>query len=224
MCQISEALVSSAFRICSNWNLFDLEVEKLRRYFLSNGYPVHFFQRILKRFIRDKLSGSNTTASDLNTDQNHILLVLPYFGVVSDHFVRQFKQLCKRFNLRGRLVFKPFKVSRYFRLKSRAPLSLQSRVIYKYQCLVDPSIAYIGKTKRHLIARVKEHSSQLESAIFNHRLICDCSFSLDNFSVLRSCRNEVELNVCEALYIKRDDPSLNRSVTNHGQSTFLKLF
>ena len=115
-------------------------------------------------------------------------------------------------------------MSRYFRLKSNVPHALRSGVVYKYTCLVDPSIAYIGKTRRHLVARVKEHGSQLDSAIFAHRASCNCPFSLNNFSILRSVRNDLELNICEALFIKRMDPSLNRAVANQGQSTYIKLF
>ena len=53
---------------------------------------------------------------------------------------------------------------------------------------------------------------------------CNCPFSPSNFSILRSCRSEFDLSYCEALYIKKYNPSLNCTISNHGSSIFLKLF
>ena len=188
----------------------------MHNYFISN-----LFHHVVKKFIEKKVI-IISAISDEKNDLKPVLLVLPSFGIISDNFVREFRRLCKRFNINGRLVFQPFKVARYFQLRSRVPHALRSGVVYKYNCLVDPNIAYIGK--RYLVARVKKHSTQLESTILSNRVQCNCPFSIDNFTVLRSSKNEVYLSVCKALLIKRYDPFLNRTVANHGQSTFLKLF
>ena len=37
------------------------------------------------------------------------------------------------------------------------PLPLLANVVYKFQCLRDVDKVYIGKTRRHLATRVKEH-------------------------------------------------------------------
>ena len=49
-------------------------------------------------------------------------------------------------------VFNSFKVSSYFSLKSKSPSLLSSNVVYKFSCLCDTNLTYIGKTKRHLVA------------------------------------------------------------------------
>ena len=75
----------------------------------------------------------------------------------------------------------------------------------KFQCLCDTDEVYIGKTKRHLTARVREHV-YLHSAIFNHLQLCfsRCrdNFSCNRFKILDHGRDDFETTIEEALYIK----------------------
>ena len=59
-----------------------------------------------------------------------------------------------------------------------------------------------------------------ESAVFDHRLQCDCVISFDDFHVLASETNSFGLLIKESLLIKRDNPVLNRTI----KSFSLKLF
>ena len=209
-----------AHMICSTWKSFVREVDNLRNIFVENGYPTQVFDHTLNKFMSRKFT------PDSKTDQaNTILLVLPYLGLFSDRFKQKFVRFCKRFNINARIVFKPFKTAQYFSLKSRTPTLLQSGVIYKYVCPVDPGNVYIGRTRRHLCKRIGEHRNPLsQSAIFNHTMSCTCRFSTDNFSVLRSSRNQLELNILEALCIKDFSPNLNEQLAQSGQSILLRLF
>ena len=131
-----------------------------------NAYPRKFLDKIIIDFINRE--------RPQHQEENYITLCLPYFGHVSDIMKRKIKSLCNRHNLAVRIVFKPFKVSNYFSLKSRVPLLLRSGVVYRYTCSDDPSYTYIGRTSRHLIKRIKEHGDpRTASAITQHRLICN---------------------------------------------------
>ena len=211
-----------AYRICSSWTNFHSEVQKLQKIFASNGYPKIVFNRVLNKFLCKILSprSSHNTRPD-----NQLFLVLPYFGQVSDRFQSRLSGFAKKFNLNVKLVFRPFKVCNYFSLKSRVPVCMQSGVVYQFTCSRDANITYIGKTKRHLFARIREHRNpQKSSAILDHRLICDCFCSNENFKILKSCSNDFRLNICEALLIKNKRPSLNQTICNDGRSIFLKLY
>ena len=183
-----------------------------------------FVNKIVAQF----LSKAHTTFSAIDDKRKKEylnILCLPYFGAVSDQFEKRFYKLCKSFNLECKLVFKPFKVGQYFSLKSMIPKSLQSGVIYQYTCPNDLGITYLGKTKRNLCTRVREHGQiNTNSAIAQHRLECNCSFSIDNFKILAICNNEYDLSIVEALYIKEWKPVLNNTIVNQGQSVFLKLY
>ena len=207
-----------AFSICSSRRLFDFEVSNLRRLFEMNGYPIPFFNDILSSFLRKvhepRIQSCNE--SDVYT------LCLPYFGNVSETFILRFRRFCRRYNLKIRIVYKPFKVGHYFSLKSVCPKFLESCVVYKYTCPVDQA-SYVGKTRRHLIQRINEHRNSEQSAIYNHNVLCHC-LTPKNFEILKQCRGDFELSLTEALLIKKERPTLNASLANQGSSVFLKLF
>ena len=98
----------------------------------------------------------------------------------------------------------------FFSLKSKTPFNLRARVVYKFQCLSDSGTTYIGETKRHIITRVDEHLAPKESnksAIKDHILDCNTckngQISVENFSVMKGCRNEYTCKISEALCIKK---------------------
>ena len=210
-----------AHSLSSNWMLFHNEVLQLRKIFLSNGYNLHFFDSQVRKFLSKAHCDHASDLRDEHRQNDCFTFVLPYFGPVSEKVVFQLRRLCKRNNLTTRVVFKPFKVSQYFSLKSGVPHALKSCLVYKYVCPRDSRHTYIGKTKRHLIERIREHQSS-ETAVRVHCISCKC-FSQENFSVLRVCSSDYDATIAEALLIRNFAPTLNTSLTNSGQSTRLKL-
>ena len=99
-----------------------------------------------------------------------------------------------------------------------------SKVVYKFQCPFDEDQSYIGKTKRHLNLRVKEHLNGPNSSVHQHDLICHCNPSFNDFKVIDNASTEFELNIKEALHIKYQCPNLNSKLANSGSSYFLKVF
>ena len=122
-----------------------------------------------------------------------------------------------------RFCFNVRKLSSYFSIKDRTPSFLMSKVVYKFRCPLDKDQSYIGKTKRHLNIRVKEHLN-LNSSVNSHILHCSCKPSIDDFCILSKATTEFELNIKEALFIKELSPSLNVKLANSGSSYYLKIF
>ena len=214
-------LLSRAYRVCTSWNNFHLEIGQLKSLFLKNGYPIGVINMTVSKFLK-KVMGSSVRKDAV---ENVIFLTLPYFGAISDRFRARFNSLGRKYNLNVRLAYRPFKVGYYFSLKSRVSGCMQSGVIYKFVCSRDANEAYIGKTQRHLFARIKEHLNPLkQSAIRDHRLECDCVCTEKNFVVLKQCSNNFELSILESLLIKQHRPTLNQTMTNNGKSIFLQLF
>ena len=132
------------------------------------------------------------------------------------------RQLCRKFNVNYKILYKPFKVGVYFSLKSKCPKLLQSKIVYQFSCSVDQNVVYIGKTKRHFGLRIKEHTSPASSsAVFGH--LSQCQNCSPNFKILRTCSDEYELSIMEALYIRECKPILNTALAGQGSSIFLKL-
>ena len=213
-----------AFLICSDWFILHKEILHLENIFIRNGFPKWLFYSCVKRFLHNKFNKENLVKPIFNCNN---IICIPYFGrpslIFRKHLIKLFKN---HLQVDINVVFQTFKIKNYFSLKCNTPLSLKANVIYKFNCLCDTNLFYIGKTKRHLVARVKEHKSN-RSQIGMHLsncTVCNHSFNCNSFKVLGSSRNDFEVQIKEALYIKLLNPPLNRNVLNNGTSFFLKVF
>ena len=216
--------------ICSNRDLFIKEVEKLRNIFWKNGYSTSFFNRIYEAFEQKQMLDDVVDPVKEEVDMRYILKI-PYVGGLSHDFK---SKIVKLFYEELRIdivpVFNTFKVSNYFTLKSRTPKLLMANVVYKFTCLCDTNLTYIGKTKRHLAVRSLEHlefkSENPKSEVKVHLKSCQTcqNCSIDNFEVLKKCKNDHENKICEAMFIKSENPKLNKNLFNKGSFVTLKIY
>ena len=96
-------------------------------------------------------------------------------------------------------------------LMTRIP-SKNRGVIYKYHCdRVDCDEEYIGESLRTFWERFKEHLKP-PSPIYDHINISGHNVTINNFKIIgREDLNQIR-TIKEALYIRVNDPSLNRNV------------
>ena len=96
--------------------------------------------------------------------------------------------------------------------KDKDPIQKQSGVIYRYQCdRVDCDEEYIGESSRTFGERFKEHLKP-PSAIYDHSNISGHNVTINNFKIVgRGDLNQMR-TIKEALYIRVNDPFLNRNV------------
>ena len=113
------------------------------------------------------------------------------------------------------------RLKNYFRFKDRVPETLQSNFVYKFKC-GSCTASYYGKTYRHMKVRVSEHQGvsprtgkrikgTLSTSVRDHMLDCDHRVSWEDFSIIGRGSNHYLLETKESLFIKRDNPSLNRN-------------
>ena len=199
------------------------EIQFLKNMFRENNYPVHIFENCLRKFLNTIYNDVDKN-SDISADR--IVLTIPYIGEPSVIFKKKLQKLFKQ-QMKNDIhcTFRSHKVGMHFSLKDVTPCSLLSCVVYKYTCLRDASLSYIGKTKRHLIVRAKEHLTK-ESAIQQHLVtcsVCTQTCNVDCFSVIDKCNSNYECLVKEALLIKKFNPKLNNNLYS-GYSYQLKVF
>ena len=189
-------LLNRAKAICLFKLLFQNDVIKLLQVFLSNGFPIWFFDKFLQRFLTADNDLSDRERSEINLVVP-VYLNVPCIGKESRRFVSRLAKLFYvKFDVKVSGIYKTFKTGTYFQLKSRTPLLLCSNIVYKFTCSCDSNLTYIGKSTRHLSTRVGEHlnvASQHEnSAIKQHILSCTvCSnvrHDLNSFEVLKQCK------------------------------------
>ena len=86
------------------------------------------------------------------------MIKIPFIGSISHEFKNKLTNLFfKDLNIEIFPIFTTTKLSSFFSLQSRTPKEITSNVVYKFTCMCDASLVYIGKTKRHLGVRSKKH-------------------------------------------------------------------
>ena len=98
-------------------------------------------------------------------DKKKYTVIMPFIGHPSIAFKKSLSRIFRSLNKKCCTIFKTFKAQNYFSMKDETPPALQVNVVYLFEGSCDKIQTYIGKTKRHLATRVREHFSG-NSAIF----------------------------------------------------------
>ena len=100
-------------------------------------------------------------------------------------------------------------------------------MVYEYKYFNSNSIKYIRLTWRPLIERVKEHlkgKTAVSDHISNCKVCKNERLTVNNFDILKECRNKFETPINEAILIKRYNPILNKQLTKPGTTHTLRIF
>ena len=227
-------MLHRAWTVCSSYELFMKETDKLRCMFSKNGYSSKFFYDTLTPFLADRYTPKRPPKDELETK---FLLKIPYFGKPSIEFKNKMKDLIsKHFDVNIVCVYSSFKVSSYFSLKCRGPRYLTSNIVYKYTCLRDSEVFYLGKTKRHFGIRVGEHLNlkcrKGQTEVSQHINTCnECltavnegKVDIDHFEIVQKARSDYEVQIREAFLIRKLKPEINKQMYQSGASYFVKIF
>ena len=98
--------------------------------------------------------------------------------------------------------------------KDKGPILKRSRGIYRFKCnRVECDEEYIGESARNFGERFKEHQTS-PSPIHDHINISGHTVSIEQFSILAREDQNFLRTIKEAIYIRANNPSLNRNVGN----------
>jgi len=220
-------LINRAFNICSNFILFDREIDFLYSYFSNNGFPISLVQSKVKMFLNKKFF-YNVDVTHVQNNNTNIYYSMPYFGIQSEKLKIELLALLnkyfKSYNFNIVLV-NNFTVGSLFRYKDTLNKGMLSSVVYKYCCPRCGS-SYIGSTARNVNTRVAEHAgvsvrtnqplsqpphSQIRDHVCNNRP----QISLDNFTIIGRSSDEQQLRILESLYIHSYKPKLNNMQSSY---------
>ena len=107
----------------------------------------------------------------------------------------------------------------FFTFKDKIPVFLCSGIVYKFRCC-GCTTTYYGKAKQHFKVRMceqlrvsaltgKRKKGESDSAIKEHDLFCNNSYSFDDFSILGNSNNDLKITSTNSLLINRDHHPLN---------------
>jgi hypothetical protein len=220
---VLKCFIHRALNLCSNWNLFHVEINTVRSLLLRNAYPSMLVDKVIKNALE---KFHNPIAKQYGPKKDRIYIGLPFLGKTTDPIRRSILQICKQFlpNKDVIIYFKQsLKTSNFFKVKDTTPFEMRSHIVYMYTC-ASCNASYIGQTTRHLRQRISEHrgvshltgrvmKSQVHSSIRDHFLNCpnsDCQHK--QFKILAKGSNDFELLIKERLLINQHTPSLNANV------------
>ena len=216
-------LLHRAYETCSSWKSFRLETEKIEKLLLNNSYPHKFVSNILTKFMETKMT---VTPENQPSESVKHTFQIPYVGKPSIILKKKLIKLFKSYSIDINVCFNSFKVKNYFVLKDKQISLLQSSLVYKFSCLVDPSKSYIGKTKRYLYKRVQEHKRP-NSQIYTHCqncATCQNSEIFKSFHMLKKASTDFELQILESIIIMKEKPSMNKQLSGEGASFIPNVF
>ena len=234
-------LLYRAYMINSSYMSLHDEIEKLKKIFINNGYPVKFIDRCIRKFL-DKMFEKRPPQPTVE-EKKEVLFVMPFLGTTSYHVK---KKLCEAFKdhlpskYKLKVVFQTtYRMSSYFRFKDKFPSSLTSGVIYEYTCATCND-SYIGCTIRYFEKRLEEHThisaltgkplsgAQVFAPMQHVRSGCCNSNShstvpmvtRDNFKIIGYEKDRYLLFIKESILIKKANPKLNGTFTSVPLSLF----
>ena len=216
---VIQSAIFRAFKLCSSFKLFDLELRFLRTFFKSNGFPTHLFDFNVRRFLDKQFM---RLPSSCNVPKLKKYLVLPYFGQQSLKLQKDITDVLKAFYpyLDPRVVLRnTFTIGSLFRFKDKVPKACSSGVIDQF-CCSSCGESYIGSTVVRLRTRVCQHMGVSDrtgsmllhpvfSSIREHSLTCKSSISISDFDILQKTNSVQDLRILESLHIFKKRPKIN---------------
>ena len=156
-------MINRSFKICNNWNSFHNDIENINSNLIQNSYPPFLINKFIKKHLDYKLTSNQNQLKDKHDIHYFKVAYVRTFHTISKNFSRLCREFCKE-NFNIDLVFKSFKIEKYFSHKDPIPHDLKSFLVYKFTC-ASCSSTYIGETCRHFKTRIDKHIKRITSLI-----------------------------------------------------------
>ena len=195
--------------VCSNTNLLHQEEEHAQKVLTRCKYPTWALNRIkmkIRSTTQKKTRNQKKNTKLENCQQPYI--VVPYYKGLSESVKRTCNKHGVQVYFKGGVTIKSLLMAP----KDQDPMLKRSGFIYKYTCdRVECDEEYIGESSRTFGERFKEHQ-KAPSPIYDHYNITGHNIKLENFSIVGKEDQNLKRAIKEAMYIRANDPSLNRNV------------
>ena len=207
-----KTMLYRAYRLSSTWKAFTEECETLKTTFTQLRYPTNLIDSTIKRFLNNQAIDNRSSVPKENCSEEPIMITIPFKDQRSaDGTRKQLQSLSSKIGVRLQPVFTSQKTGGALKTREPKPKIIsQQCAVYLFKCgLCD--MDYVSYTNRHLHQRVAEHSS-LNSSIGKHMHDTHGMSKpnlINNFSVLKKCRNKFDCLIHEMLIIQDLKPTLN---------------
>ena len=226
--QLIYTLVDRAWKLCSSYELWHLEMVNLKTMMMSNGYTENYVDGQIKRYLSNKYPDERAKTKDpvYGPEKLRVYLKVPYLGDATWKLESSLRGCLKRLKLGGIqlvVINKYRRIMSWFTYKDKTPKLMKHNVVYKINCSCGQS--YIGYTMRNLITRLKEHTKTTGSttSVGDHlRDNPTCVIDFDNVEILGQT-DEYRIKYLETLFIQKHASS-GKLLNNADSSIPLNLF
>ena len=204
-------LYHRANTICSTTQYLHDEEKHLNQALKKCKYPSWAINRVRIRSKTTTSHNSNRRTGNSNTAQSStpkINIAVPYHQGLSESIKRTCKKYGIQVHCKGGHTIKNLLMAP----KDKDHILNKSGIIYRYKChRVECDEEYIGESARTFSERFKEHLKP-PSPIYDHSNISGHAVTIDNFSIVGREDQNIKRAIKEALYIRRNNPSLNKNI------------
>jgi hypothetical protein len=212
-----KTLLHRAYKICSTWELFHIEVNRIVQNLVNCNYPQTEVDKVVNHTInslysKDAHSDEKKDITfyyrtyrpyDWKTDQLYLTKVFNEHIETSDNTT-----------VKLRMYYKPKRLANCFSTRETVQDSEKHGLVYIFNCPEDScNASYIGYTSNKLLVRMKEHtrrSSHIRTHYNSQHKKIPTSDFFPYFKILFMDQKINNVKTAEALYIKSKKPSINR--------------
>ena len=204
---VAGTLYHRASTVCSTPQLLQEEEEHLFRALTRCKYPTWAIKRARMRSQNSNSNKRKTNQTGQKNNKTNLYMVVPYHQGLSERL----KRTCNKYGVQ--VFFKGGQTIRSLLMgpKDKDPITNKSGVIYRYKCSQHRcNEEYIGESARNFTERFKEHQ-KAPSPIFDHCNTSGHNININNFTTVGREDQNLTRAIKEALFIRVNDPSLNRN-------------
>ncbi len=201
---VVKTLFHRANVVSSTQDLLDIECKHLTEVLKVNDFPQWAITQGQKTIQKQ-----SETDKDQNKPKSDFkgYTVVPYVQGLSEHYKRILESVGVRVYFKGAQTLK----GQLVKPKDKDPQEKVQDVVYFIPC-GSCNASYIGETGRSVEERYADHLRG-QSALHSHFNECQhTSPGIHNVKVLCKESNDIKRKIKEALYIKVNDPVLNRNI------------
>ena len=214
-----KTLVLRAIKYSHSWPEFHSEISRLKQIFCNNNFPQNITENIIKNTINKYI---NTTEKLNNHEHIQFYVHLPNLltfntdkKTLNNILTSHLTPTDNNNTIFLHAYFKPFKLSALFSTRDKPATKDKTNVVYQFQCSQQGCQAlYIGYTTNSLSTRCKQHRYK-QSNIYMHYFYDHQSLPptlddfINNFTILHSFNNVIDLKLAEAIEIRKNNPFIN---------------
>ena len=235
---VVRAYVHRALKHCSTWELFNRELNHIKQLLTNNGYPISFIDSITNKTIsayhhRQDRPADQPTA---DTSTTHILYFKNQMSPAYKNDEKTLKTIIHR-NIKAKNPDDHVKLVIYYKNPTTKSLVLRNNmsndpsmlkktnVVYHYickkgDCALHNNSGYIGNTTTTLSRRITMHLQQggliTHNETHHHGDRLTRTDITSNISIIKEESNRRKLQILEAVYIRKFEPTINRQVNARG--------